>query len=344
MNPHHFRLSRLPSQFIALLSVAAWVGCGTSPGDDDSGTGGSTSTGGSSQSGGSTSTGGTNAAGDPPSGAACAKEERLGSFVFNLTDTRTSFRGAISNGVAVNAIPDLLATEGSCVLEGVPNLFCATPCESGQICAGDDQCVPAPEKVSAGTVTVTGLSTEVVEEPNPITLEYSSTFEDPYPGFVPGASLMLTASGDTAPAFSLVGEGVGLVTSTLETAVIETGADLELSWNADGATEHSQMAILLTVDAHGGTSGWITCVADDSGSFTVPADLIQQLIDLGLSGFPSVVLTRQTVDAQAVADGCVDLTVGSELKLPVSIDGLISCNNSDECPEGQTCSTSLACE
>jgi hypothetical protein len=279
-----------------------------------------------------------------PSGVACANDERLGSFVFNLTDTRTSFRGAISDGVAVNAIPEVLATEGSCVLEGVPNLFCATPCESGQICAGDDQCVPAPDKVSAGTVTVTGLSTELALEPNGITLEYSSTFEEPYPGFAPGASIRLTASGDTAPAFSLVGEGVGLVTSTLETAVIETGADLELTWAAEGATESSQVGILLTVDAHGGTSGWITCVAEDNGSFTVPADLVQQLIDLGLSGFPSVVITRQTLDARAVADGCVDLTVGSELKLPVSIDGLISCNSSDECPEGQTCNTSLACE
>jgi hypothetical protein len=350
MDPLTFRLVRSPRALIAPLSVALWIGCGPTPDDDASGTGGSSSsggssqTGGSSQSGGSSSTGGTTGADDPPSGTACAKAERLGSFVFNLTDTRTSLRGAVSNGVAVNSIPEVLAAAGGCELQGVPNLFCATPCESGEICAGDDQCVPAPEKVSAGTITVTGLATELVEDPNAITLDYSANFDEPYPGFSPGARIVLSAAGDTAPAFTLIGEGVGLLSSTLETAVVETDADLELTWDSSGATEHSQIGILLTVDAHGGTSGWIACVADDTGAFAIPADLVQQLIDLGLSGFPRVVLTRQTVDSKAVGDGCVDMTVGSELELPISIDGLISCNDDDQCPEGQTCNADLACE
>jgi hypothetical protein len=326
MDPRTFRLLRLPSTLIALLSASLWAGCGPSPSDDAS-TGGSNSTGGANSTGGSSPAGGTAGTDDPPSGTACAKAERLGSFALNLTDTRTSFRGAVSTGVAVNAIPEVLAAAGGCELQGVPNLFCATPCESGAICAGDDQCVPAPEKVSAGTITVTGLATELALDPNAITVDYSSNFDEPYPGFSPGAHIVLNAAGDTAPAFSLVGEGVGLLSSTLQTAVVETGADLELTWNADGAT-----------------SGWIACVADDTGAFAIPADLVQQLIELGLSGFPRVVLTRQTVDSKTVGDGCVDMSVGSELEIPISIDGLISCNDNDECPDGQTCNPDLVCE
>lgn len=329
--------SRPVELFVASALAASLTGCGTSAETDDvAGDGGT----------GDASSGGTSGGSDPgtPSGSVCERTERLGSFVLTLADSYTAFRGAYSDGVAVNAVPELIGSAGGCDLLGPQDLFCATPCESGQICAGNDQCVPAATKVSAGTITLTGLEKDVTLEANGITSDYSSNFDEPYPGFLPGAAIGLSATGDSAAGFTLSGQGVGAMTSTLETVDITSGEDVLLSWDASGATSESQLSVLLTVNAHGGTSAWIECVAPDSGAFSIPGELVDQLIGLGLSGFPRITLSRQTLDSTEVDGGCVDFTVGSDVTLPVSIDGLVSCNTDDECPDGQTCSAFLACE
>lgn len=315
-------------------------GCGTSAETGDEG--GDGGTGGDDSAAGGTTGGG--AEPGTPSGARCARTERLGSFVLTLADSYTSFRGAFSDGVAVNAVPELIRSAGGCELLGPQDLFCATPCESGQLCAGDDQCVPAPTKISAGTVALTGLEKDVTVEANGITSDYSSNFDDPYPGFTAGAAIGLTATGDTAAGFSLSGQGVGAIASELETVDITSGQDVALTWDVGGASTASKLGVLLTVNAHGGTSAWIECSAPDTGSFSIPAELVDELIGLGLSGFPRITLSRQTLDSTEVGDGCVDFTVSSDVTIPVSIDGLVSCNTSDECPDGQTCSAFLVCE
>jgi hypothetical protein len=191
---------------------------------------------------------------------------------------------------------------------------------------------------------VTGLSTAISEAPNGITVDYNETFTDPYPGFDVGAAITLTAAGDEAQGFTLNGEGVGLLTSSAETVDVVEGSPVDLTWNESGASTHSSVDVHLTVNAHGGTAAWIQCAADDTGSFSIPADIVQQLVDLGLSGFPRVTITRRTVDSTELAAGCVDLTVASDVVLNVSVDGLISCNSVDDCPDGQACNSLLFCE
>lgn len=330
-------LRTFPSLFLVSCFAVVHTGCGTStePGDGSDGTGG-----------GDSATGGTNGGEDvgAPSGTVCARDERLGSFVLTLADTYTAFRGAFSDGVAVNAVPELIQSAGSCKLLGPRNLFCSTPCGSGQICAGDDQCIAAPTKISAGTITLSGLAKELSVEANGITSDYSSNFDEPYPGFAVGAAIGLTAAGDGTPGFSLAGQGVGVMVSDLETVDVTSGQDVALSWDSAGASSESQVSVMLTVNAHGGTSAWIECTVPDTGSHSIPADLVDALVGLGLSGFPRITLSRQTLDTTEVDGGCVDFTVGSDVTIPVSIDGLVSCNTSDECPDGQTCSAFLVCE
>ncbi len=282
--------------------------------------------------------------GGMPSGIACERDARLGSFLLILTEDYTTFRGSVSNGVAPNGVPEVKATSGACSLLGAPNLFCATPCENGTLCAGDDQCVPTPMKVSAGTVSVSGTATPISEDPNGITLDYNETINDPYPAFNSGDALTLSAAGDEADAFSLSGEGVGLMTTSASTVELVESQPIELSWDATGASDNSTVEIELTVNAHGGTPAWISCETEDTGSFSIPADIVGQLVDLGLSGFPRVSLTRQTVDSTELSTGCVDFTVTSGVTLDVSIDGLVSCSDTSDCPDGQTCNEALICE
>lgn len=345
IQPSSSVLRYLPLPFAFALLVAP-VACSSGSSDDDDpgdgATGGAAP--GDGASGGAGQTGGAGNGDREPSGKACDKSERLGSFVVTLADTYTAFRGAISNGVAPSVVPEVLAESGSCQLLGAKNLFCSTPCANGELCAGDNQCIPAPTKVSAGVVTVKGLAKELAVNPNGITQDYSSNFDEPYPGFVPGSAIRVDAAGDVVGAFSLVGQGVGAISSSVELVELESGAGLELTWDAAGKTDESQVNVLLTVNAHGGTPAWIECHAEDTGTFTVPAEVVDALVELGLSGFPRVNLIRQSLDAVVVGEGCVDLSVNSELVLPVSIDGLVSCNNDDECPEGQSCSAFLVCE
>jgi hypothetical protein len=119
---------------------------------------------------------------------------------------------------------------------------------------------------------------------------------------------------------------------------------LALTWNTDGASGNSSIGIELTVNAHGGTPAWILCSSDVTGAFSIPADILLHLVVLGLSGFPRVSLTRVSLDSEEFSGGCVDLSVSSEVKLDITVDGLVSCNSVDDCPDGLACNASLFCE
>lgn len=346
----------LPSTFFfAFLSMSALglAACSSDPDSEPTGDGDGDGTGGLSGDGDGDGdgTGGLSGDGDGdgdtsagPSGTACARDERLGSFVLTLDDDYTTFRGAVSDGVSPGSIPEVIASSGSCDLLGPRNLFCATPCESGSVCAGDDVCVPEAVKASAGLVTVSGLNTDLSVEINGITVDYNKTFQEPYPGFDVDAAISLVAAGDVIEGFTLSGEGVGLLTSSDETVAVNDGESVDLSWDTSGTSANSSIDIQFSVNTHGGTSAWIQCSAEDTGTFSIPADLMQQLIDLGLSGFPRTTLTRYTVDSTEVGAGCVDLTVGSSVTLDIVVDGLVSCDEDDECPDGQTCNDLMYCE
>jgi hypothetical protein len=254
------------------------------------------------------------------------------------------FTGAVSNGVAPAAIPDVLAASGSCELVGPRSLFCSTPCESGQTCAGDDTCVPTPQKVSVGSLSLTGLLAEVEVSPNGITSDYSKTIMDPFPGFEPGAAIQITAAGEDSEAFTMGAWGVAKLDSPERFVQVAPGSGVTLEWDATAANPaQSQVAVTFTVNAHGATTGWIECTAEDTGSFEIPEPLVTQLIELGLSGFPRVSLARRSTDTVALPGGCVDFQVSSDVTLELEIDGLISCNTSEDCPDGQSCSPELAC-
>lgn len=285
-----------------------------------------------------------NAGVQSPSGEACEAASRVGSFTIDLAEDYTSVRGAVADGVLPSGVPEVLAEQGACQLLGPPKLFCDPGCGSGETCGADGVCQPTPSKVSAGTLTVAGLAEPFSQEANGITGDYSKTFQTPYPGFEPGAEIILQASGDVVSGFSLYGIGVELISSPHESFPVESGKDAQIFWDAPSiASDDVQVHVSLTVNAHGGTTGWIECSGPDSGELSIPAELVSGLFELGLSGFPRVSISRQSVDSLATDGGCVDLAVSSELTVSVQVPGLVSCSDDGDCPEEETCQPELVC-
>jgi len=99
----------------------------------------------------------------------------------------------------------------------------------------------------------------------------------------------------------------------------------------------------LNLNNHGSTSAWLTCDVPDTGSYALPAEVLEALYAIGVSGFPSLALSRRSADTATIALGCIDLTVLSEVSVSVEIDGIVSCTQDNQCPPGQSCGVDLAC-
>ena len=93
----------------------------------------------------------------------------------------------------------------------------------------------------------------------------------------------------------------------------------------------------------------IECDVGDTGSLELPADMIDQLKALGISGWPSIVVSRKAIGLANNSQVQVDLVIVSTLEMFVDIPGLVSCTcpvgePCPECPAGQTCQDDLKCE
>lgn len=277
-------------------------------------------------------------------GARCDRAQRLGSLGVNLTTDRTIVAGSVSNGVLPTSIPGVAAEAGGCQLL-VPRTLLCSSCESTQACAGDDQCVDKPSKVSVGKLQIEGLTGVTEVAPNGITLDYSKTVLDPFPAYTIGEPLTLRATGDAMSSFQAELIGVPAIKSDLTAVATKRGEPAVITWDTEGVVpEESAVFVSFSVNVHGAVTGWIECTAPDTGEFEIPADLVTSLIDRGSSGFPRVDLERRSSATVELDEGCVELYVSSKLTLDIELDGLISCHDDDGCPEGQVCNDELACE
>jgi hypothetical protein len=205
--------------------------------------------------------------------------------------------------------------------------------------------VPKPIKISAGLVQVTGLSEPVDVKLSTITIDYSKTILEPFPAYEVGAELELAAQGSEVPGFTANLFGVPQMTTALDTIVVKRGEAAPIEWDVTGVDpEQSAVFISFSVNVHGAVTGWIECVAPDTGNFEVPEELVTELVDLGLSGFPRADLERRSSATVQLPTGCVDAFVSSNVRLDIEVEGLASCNEDAECDEDQTCNVQKVCE
>ncbi len=166
---------------------------------------------------------------------------------------------------------------GDCVfnLPSVPAL-CDPPCVPPQHCNWDGVCEDPIERVSAGTITVTGLKSQLTLEPNPTYHYYDFEFvPEPTNGeiFDQGDNITATAPGDVVPSFTLSTLGVGDLTTSLSCPLaLQSGQDLTVSWTEGSPSD--TVRLILQSGNHGLQFSSIVCESADDGSLTVDSSLV----------------------------------------------------------------------
>ena len=274
----------------------------------------------------------------------CTRAARVGAFTIELAERFTGVQGQVSSGVVDANVPDEVASEGTCRLLEGRTLFCDPACAGGETCSAEGSCEPYPENVSVGTIAISGMQEGVSIEPRaPINL-YTNTGTLPHPGFSPGAELVLSAQGGDLEPFSLHVTGIEALDVSGEAIAVAAGQDAAVTWSAPSELSSAQIHLELNVNNHGSRLAWLECDVEDTGSFALPSSLVDRLLDLGVSGFPTLSIFRRSADSVELEPGCIEFEAISGFDLDVMLEGLTSCTEDDDCPEGQSCQEDLTCQ
>jgi len=273
-----------------------------------------------------------------PLGGACPLETKYGDFLVEAYDIYSIVAGDAADGVVPITVLEDAGTEGDCQLLKRNNPFCDPPCQAGQTCDFDGQCIPYPENQDLGTVTVGGLFADVAMGP----IQPGNTYFDttlPHPAFAAGDVIELRTHGSTMGDVELHGIGVESLDLVQTELVLYTDRDLTVTWAPSVATDRAEVHLQLTIDQHGVTPITLFCDWEDDGEGTVPATLIESLVNSGVTGFPNAVLSRRTLDSLPLQDGCIEFKVAApQVPNPdVRVDGFTPCTNNKDCPKGQRC-------
>lgn len=264
------------------------------------------------------------------------------------TPARTSFLGLVNDGAKPS--PSSWVEEQSaagCTLYTPVSPLCDPGCGSNAVCVSDNQCVPYPKSQPVGTITLKGVGDAPVEM-SPV--GSSNNYQPkagtmlPYPPCAENAVLSLSVEGGSYESFELQTKCI----APLEfqgPIKLEKAAPLKLSWQAPAQPELARIEVRLNISHHGGSRGEVRCDVADNGSLELPATMVDRLLELGVAGFPTIVLTRiATGGAVGGSPENVEFIVQQYVERAVEIEGLVSCNEKQLCPEGQTCQADLTCK
>ena len=273
--------------------------------------------------------------------APCGPDARAGGFGIQLNEEAlgnpafTALSGTVLTGVRPQTVwrPEG-APAGGCQLMVGPSSSCTPACAYPQVCGLTGQCIANPAPQNVGDVTLTGLgSAPLVMSPLSASVPiYSSSLSDPYPPFVAGAALTLTAAGGAIPGFTLIGKGFDPLVFPGTNLTATGGQPFSFTWTAPSQPGAARIFAVMEIGHHGGVAARVECSLADTGSGQIPAAIISALIAKGVHGFPGLSLARQTVDSVNLAPGCVDLTVAAFVERGITV-----------CPTVGTCVASCSC-
>jgi len=247
--------------------------------------------------------------------------------------------GTVYDGPVPEAFPLSLALEeAGCQLLKPKLPFCSKGCGGDAACVDDETCATYPKAQDVGVLRLEGLgSAPVTMDPFPPSFAYQSSAL-PHPPCVEGEAVRLSADGFGAEAPCIA----PLIVSSTDFAV-RRGQALQLDWEAPANADQTRMLVKLDVSHHGGKKGEIDCDLPDTGTFAIPASLVTALVDLGLAGFPTIVLTR-IASASSPEQPAISFAISSGIEREVDT-GIASCTEDDQCPTDQTCNgDKLVCE
>ncbi len=228
----------------------------------------------------------------------------------------------------------------------------SNPC----VCVATDTCLPNPTEVSAGTVTVSGIAdTSGARAFQMVNL--SNSYQMPptenlvYPGFAEGDTITVSATGGDCAPFDVTAKGIAPLKLTNEAYNLlkdTSSADsakyqpLTINWITPALVNNASIQVEIDISHHAGTVGYLACDADDTGSLTISAGLVTQLVALGnIGGFPELTVTRTSLGSTEIAQGEVDLTIQSVIEPKLTIEGYTSCLADTDCPAGQVCNRGI---
>lgn len=270
----------------------------------------------------------------------CDLDARVGRFSVEKQADFGVIQGSVAEGVVPTAIPTVVFEDGNCELHRRRTLSCVPACVGAQTCGDSGSCIPYPRQVSAGEVTLWGLTRETVMTPQAPGNAYFAPGAD-NPPYEPAAEIVLFAAGaGSVPSFLLSGVG----SEPLERAPswqLSRGGALDIEWDGPASAVETEIVVELTLDQHGASPLSLICAFEDTGRASIPASVIDQLITSGVSGFPNGRITRRTADHVDLEMGCVELVVGSPLAASITVSGYTPCTAAGDCPGGQVCNLPL---
>lgn len=285
----------------------------------------------------------------------------VGSFVLTLvppvyddegaldTAGTTSIVGRVNDGPTPSLVGyDLADSVADCALYLPVIPHCDQLCGGSAACVAEDVCQAYPKAKSLGTVTVFGV--ETAAGANRVTMTaIGGNYQPggaslPYPAFAEGDAIAVSTSGGDYAPFAIRSTGIAPLDLVSTDILVDRDTPIALAWAPAGDDAASHIEVKLDISHHGGTKGVIRCTTDDDGALEIDAALVTQLVDLGVSGLPTIVVARSTVASRTIEPGRVDLVATSVIERGVVIPGLVSCNDDGDCPEGQTCQDDLKCE
>jgi hypothetical protein len=320
MTKHQLVSRFYPSVALAAALFGTLAGCSSEP--SDSNTGGSTSMGGGSSTGGMSGGGATGLQGNfnielleesPPTAA-------FSKVIGVITDGPVPAQTQLKSDTKV----------GDCELLVPWAPFCPGGCGTS-ICTAENTCTAYPPGQNLGTVKITGLGDELTMEAAGGNSKSYQSSALPMPPCTENGAIALDSS-----MFDM--QTKCIAPFELLSAVpipVKTGKSVDLSWKAPGADTGARVKIKLDIAHHGGKKGEIQCDVADTGSFSIPADLVTKLVSLGLAGYPTIGVERYNAGA-AANNANVKLRIGSAVERPVDT-GIVSCGDEDPCPTGMMC-------
>lgn len=278
----------------------------------------------------------------------------VGTFQVKVTPetTRAAAATIVFGKVYDGATPSTIVWEnpqvdGDCTLTTPRVPYCSTPCGGTAACVEENTCLDYPATRGVGVVKVDGLRTvsgATSFDMKPVANAYQppagTTLE--YPPFDEGDSVTFTAAGDYFAGFSLKSSGITPLVLVSTSLTLQPDSPITLKWEP-GSSSTASVQVKLDISHHGGTKGQILCDTADSGELIISAALVTQLIDLGVAGYPSIIVTRHASGSAVIAAGRVDLDVSSTVEQSVDVEGLVSCADDGDCPTGQACQSDLTC-
>jgi hypothetical protein len=247
------------------------------------------------------------------------------------SEAYTAIFGKVYSGpYPTDVIETVIANDDNCKVYRYSLQACFDPsCTGEQTCVAENVCEAKPVPVSVGDVSVAGIgdtSLKLVAT----NLNYQYPLDLPYPGVTEGEPVTLTGTGDTFPAFTVSATGVAPIATTESRYLIADGEPLTVTWTP-GASAETEITLTLNVSKHGGSAGYVLCTTTDTGTLTIGADVLKALVDLGVGGFPELLLKRGTRGESTVAEGKIALDVEAVSKPALDIEGYCSCFNASDC-------------